>query len=31
MILEMWIEDMKEQGLPTPPPTVQGMAIEVAA
>jgi predicted RNase H-like HicB family nuclease len=29
--LDMWIEDMKEQGLPIPPPTVQVMAIEVAA
>ncbi|HEY5055686.1 MAG TPA: type II toxin-antitoxin system HicB family antitoxin [Acidobacteriaceae bacterium] len=29
--LEMWIEDMKEQGLPIPPPTVQVVAIEVAA
>ena len=29
--LEMWIEDMKEQGLPIPPPTVQVLAIEVAA
>jgi predicted RNase H-like HicB family nuclease len=29
--LEMWIEDMKEQGLPIPPPTVHVMAIEVAA
>ena len=29
--LEMWIEDMKEQGLPIPQPTVQVMAIEVAA
>jgi predicted RNase H-like HicB family nuclease len=29
--LEMWIEDQKEQGLPIPPPTVQVLAIEVAA
>jgi len=29
--LEMWIDDMKEQGLPIPPPTVHVLAIEVAA
>ena len=29
--LAMWIEDMKEQGLPIPAPTVQAVAIEVAA
>ena len=29
--LEMWIEDMKEQRLTIPPPSVQVMAIEVAA
>ncbi len=29
--LEMWIEDMKEQGLPIPPPSVKVLGIEVAA
>lgn len=29
--LEMWVEDMKEQGLPIPPPAVKVLAIEVAA
>jgi predicted RNase H-like HicB family nuclease len=29
--LEMWIEDMKKQGLPISPPTIQVAAIEVAA
>jgi predicted RNase H-like HicB family nuclease len=29
--LVMWVEDMKEQGLPIPPPTVKVLAIEVAA
>jgi predicted RNase H-like HicB family nuclease len=29
--LEMWVEDMKEQGLPIPPPSVQIVEIEVAA
>jgi predicted RNase H-like HicB family nuclease len=29
--LEFWIEDMKEQGLDIPAPTVQAMAVEVAA
>jgi predicted RNase H-like HicB family nuclease len=29
--LELWIEDMKEQGLPLPEPTTQVCAFEVAA
>lgn len=29
--LEMWIEEMKEQGLPIPTPAVQVLAVEVAA
>jgi predicted RNase H-like HicB family nuclease len=29
--LELWIEDMKKQGLPIPAPMVQVMAVEVAA
>jgi predicted RNase H-like HicB family nuclease len=29
--LELWIEDMKEQGLLIPPPSVRVIAIEVAA
>ena len=29
--LAMWIEDMKEQGLPIPPPSVKVLGIEVAA
>jgi predicted RNase H-like HicB family nuclease len=29
--LEFWIEDMKEQGLEIPAPSVQVMGIEVAA
>ncbi len=29
--LEMWIEDMREQGLPIPQPTTHVQAFEVAA
>ena len=29
--LELWIEDMKEQGLPIPAPTTRVLDIEVAA
>ncbi len=29
--LELWIDDMKEQGLPIPEPTTQVHAFEVAA
>lgn len=29
--LELWIEDMKEQGLPIPQPTMHVQAFEVAA
>jgi len=29
--LEFWLEDMKEQGLPIPPPSVHVQAFEVAA
>jgi predicted RNase H-like HicB family nuclease len=29
--LELWIEDMKEQGLPIPSPTTRVLNIEVAA
>jgi predicted RNase H-like HicB family nuclease len=29
--LELWVEDMKEQGLPIPRPTTQVRAFEVAA
>jgi len=29
--LEFWLEDMKEQGLPIPQPTVHVQAFEVAA
>jgi predicted RNase H-like HicB family nuclease len=28
--LELWLEDMKEQGLPIPEPTVRVQAFEVA-
>ena len=28
--IELWIEDMKEQGLPIPAPSTQAVSIEVA-